>query len=64
MDDVVVTANRSERNKGNIAVPVTLISQKQIQQTGSLRLQNILEEQMIIKNFMIRLEDYLFIITL
>lgn len=45
LDDVVVTANRSERNKGNIAVPVTLVSQKQIFQTGSLRLQNILEEQ-------------------
>lgn len=45
MEEVVVTATRSERNKGNLAVPVSLISQKQIQQSGSLRLQSILEEQ-------------------
>ncbi len=43
--EVVVTANRSERKLGNIAVPVQLVSQKAIRQTGSLRLQDILQEQ-------------------
>jgi outer membrane receptor for ferrienterochelin and colicins len=41
----VITATRSERKLGNIAVPVQLVSQKTIRQTGSLRLQDILQEQ-------------------
>lgn len=45
MDEVVVTANRSERKLGNVAVPVSIIHQKTIQQTGSLRFQDILQEQ-------------------
>ena len=44
-DSVVVTANRSERKLGNITVPVTIVNAKQIQQTGSLRLTDILKEQ-------------------
>jgi outer membrane receptor for ferrienterochelin and colicins len=44
-DDVVVTATRTERKLGNVAVPVTLVSQKTIQQAGSLRLKDILQEQ-------------------
>lgn len=44
-DDVVVTATRTERKLGNVAVPVTLINAKQIQQSGSLRLNDILQEQ-------------------
>ncbi len=45
LSEIVVTANRSERKMGNVAVPVQLISQKTILQTGSLRLQDILQEQ-------------------
>ncbi len=44
-EDIVVTANRSERKLSNVAVPVTLLSKTTIQQTGSLRLQDILQEQ-------------------
>ena len=45
MDEVVVTATRSERLLGNTAVPVTLIRQQTIRQSGSLRLNDILGEQ-------------------
>src|SRR5258705_4771138 len=45
LSEVVITATRSERKLGNIAVPVQLVSQKTIHQTGSLRLQDILQEQ-------------------
>jgi len=45
MDEVVITATRTERKLGNVAVPVSIIHQKTIQQTGSLRFQNILQEQ-------------------
>lgn len=45
LDEVVVTATRSARKLSNVAVPTTLISQKQIIQSGSLRLQDILSEQ-------------------
>lgn len=44
-ETVVVTANRSERKMGNVAVPVILIGKKTIAQTGSLRVQDILQEQ-------------------
>ena len=45
LEEVVVTATRSERKLSNIAVPVTLIQQKTIRQSGSLRLNDILGEQ-------------------
>lgn len=45
LEEVVVTATRSERKLSNVAVPTTLISQKQIQLSGSLRLNDILSEQ-------------------
>ena len=45
MDEVVVTATRTERKLGNVAVPVTIISQQTIRQSGSLRLKDILQEQ-------------------
>lgn len=50
--EVVVTASRSERKMGNVAVPVQLISQTTIRNTGSRRLQDILQEQtgMVIVN--------------
>jgi outer membrane receptor for ferrienterochelin and colicins len=45
LEEVVVTATRNERKLGNVAVPVTIINQKKIQQAGSLRLRDILQEQ-------------------
>lgn len=44
-DDVFITATRSERKLSNVAVPAIIINKKTIQQTGSLRLQDILQEQ-------------------
>ena len=45
LDEVVVTATRSERQMGALPMPVTLVSQKQIKQMGSLRLNDVLAEQ-------------------
>jgi outer membrane receptor for ferrienterochelin and colicins len=45
MDEVVVTATRSPRLLGNVAVPASIISSKTIYQTGTLRLNEILAEQ-------------------
>jgi outer membrane receptor for ferrienterochelin and colicins len=45
LEEIVITATRTERKLGNIAIPVTLISQKQLKQTGALRLNEILQEQ-------------------
>ncbi len=45
IQEVVVTATRNERKLSNVAVPTTVISQKNIQQAGSLRLKDILQEQ-------------------
>lgn len=44
-DSVMITANRTERKIGNITVPVHIINAKQLQQTGSIRLTDILKEQ-------------------
>jgi len=45
LEEVVVTATRQERRLGNITIPVNLIQRKIIQQAGSLRLKDILQEQ-------------------
>ena len=45
LDEIVVTATRTERKLSNVAVPVQLISSKAIQQSGSLRVNDILQEQ-------------------
>lgn len=45
LDAVIVTATRSERKLSNVAVPAQLISDKIIQQSGSVRLNDILQEQ-------------------
>jgi outer membrane receptor for ferrienterochelin and colicins len=45
LDEIVVTATRSERKLSNVAVPTTIISEKRIKQSGSLRLDDILSEQ-------------------
>jgi len=44
-EEIVVTATKTERKLSNVAVPVTIISQKNIQQAGSLRIRDILQEQ-------------------
>lgn len=45
LDNVVITATRSERKMGNIAIPTQVITSQMIKATGSLRLQDILQEQ-------------------
>jgi len=45
LDEVIITATRTERKLGNVAVPVQLINSKIIQQSGSVRLNDILQEQ-------------------
>ncbi len=45
LNEVVVTATRTERKLGNVAVPVSIISNKTIQQAASLRLSDVLNEQ-------------------
>lgn len=45
LDEVVVTATRSERPMGALPLPVTVISARQIRQMGSLRLSDVLREQ-------------------
>jgi outer membrane receptor for ferrienterochelin and colicins len=45
MDELVITATRTERKLGNVAVPTQLISNKIIQQSGSMRLTDVLQEQ-------------------
>ena len=45
LNEVVVTATRTQRKLSNVAVPVTIISKKNISQAASLRLNDILSEQ-------------------
>lgn len=45
LDEIVVTSTRTETKLSNVAVPTTIINQKNIQQAGSLRLKDILQEQ-------------------
>ncbi|KOY87386.1 colicin I receptor [bacterium 336/3] len=45
LEEVVVTATRSERTLAALNMPVLLITQKQIQQMGALRLGQVLQEQ-------------------
>ncbi len=54
LDEVIVTATRTPRLLGNVAVPASLVSSKTIYQSGSLRLNDILSEQTgiaVIDNF-------------
>jgi outer membrane receptor for ferrienterochelin and colicin len=44
-DEIVVTGTRTERKLSNVAVPTKIISRKTIQQAGSLRLSDVLQEQ-------------------
>lgn len=45
LNEVVVTATRTERPMGALPMPVTLIGREQIRQMGSLRLNDVLQEQ-------------------
>ncbi|CAL2062990.1 TonB-dependent receptor [Tenacibaculum sp. 190524A05c] len=45
LDEVIVTATRTKRQLSSVPMPVTLISKKQIFQTGSTRLRDIILEQ-------------------
>lgn len=45
LDEVILTASRTERKLSNCAVPTYLITQKNIAQSGALRLNDILSEQ-------------------
>lgn len=45
LDEVVITATRTERKLGNVAIPTQLVTKRVIQLSGSLRLNDILQEQ-------------------
>ncbi|MEJ7737753.1 MAG: TonB-dependent receptor [Chitinophagaceae bacterium] len=45
LDNVVITATKSERKMGNLAIPTQLVTAQMIKATGSLRLQDVLQEQ-------------------
>ena len=45
MEEVVVTATKTETKLGNVTMPISIISKKNIDQAGSLRLKDILQEQ-------------------
>lgn len=45
LEDVVVTATRTERKLGNAAIPTFVISQQQMKLSGLLRLNEVLQEQ-------------------
>ncbi len=45
LEEVIVTATRTKRQLSSVPMPVTLISKKQIFQTGSTRLRDIILEQ-------------------
>ena len=45
LDEIVITGTRTERKLSNVAVPTVVISNKTIKLSGSLRLNDILQEQ-------------------
>tara|TARA_R110002033_G_scaffold1117_1_gene10371 strand:- start:13068 stop:15185 length:2118 start_codon:yes stop_codon:yes gene_type:complete len=45
LDEVIVTATRTERQLSSLPLPVTLVGKKQIIKSGSVRLNEILNEQ-------------------
>ena len=45
LEEVILTATRTKRQLSSLPLPASLISQKTIKQSGSLRLQEILNEQ-------------------
>lgn len=54
IEEVVVTATRTPRLLGNVAIPASIVSSKTLYQSGSLRLNDILAEQtgiVVVDNF-------------
>lgn len=45
LNEVVITATRTERNMADVPIPVTVISSEQIKNMGSMRLGEVLAEQ-------------------
>jgi len=45
LNEVIITATRTSRQLSSLPLPVTLVSKKQIQQTGTIRVNEILAEQ-------------------
>jgi outer membrane receptor for ferrienterochelin and colicins len=45
LNEIVITATRTERKLGNVAIPTLIVSKRIIQLSGSLRLNDILQEQ-------------------
>ncbi|OJJ18692.1 colicin I receptor [marine bacterium AO1-C] len=45
LEEIVVTATRTERQLGSLTTPLTLIKKQQIQALGALRLAEVLQEQ-------------------
>ncbi len=45
LEEIVLTATRTERQLSSLPLPVTLISKKKIEQSGTIRLNEILNEQ-------------------
>lgn len=45
LDEIILTATRTERQLSSIPLPVTLVSKKKILQSGTIRLNEILNEQ-------------------
>lgn len=43
--EVLITASRSEKNLDDISVPVAIVDQEEIESSGSIRLSDILDEQ-------------------
>ncbi|HCX74848.1 MAG TPA: hypothetical protein DHU93_04955, partial [Algoriphagus sp.] len=45
LDEVVVAATRTDRTVESLPLPVTVLNSEKIQQTGGLRLSDVLQEQ-------------------
>lgn len=45
LQEVVLTATRTERQLSSLPLPVTIVSQETIKQSGTIRLNEILNEQ-------------------
>lgn len=45
LEEITITSTRTALKLGNVAVPIKIISQRDISKTGSLKLQDILNEQ-------------------
>lgn len=45
LEEVILTATRTERQHSSLPLPVTLVSKKKIEQSGTIRLNEILNEQ-------------------